>query len=235
MLIGISLLYRTYILVFQIICIIGYRTAYGTETFRNLQIKFLSIYRLIRVCARVIIYKRNGWYYIFARITWHSHKIIYHVTFHTISRKFRLIRNLSVISIKVFREIYFRLFNKFQVTIATYNHTYIYRFARFYIFLVYLCTYVKLSNATGKARRARRQRIYLHRKSGCPYRTFNFGISGTAVKEGFIRIYIPVLLYHCTLKDYGRYLQFSCHLRIHNILAPCDTAVWTPVNTLHRI
>ena len=94
-----------------------------TRAFSHIECKTFRLHRLIFLSSRIEEHKFNGWYLKLSRMTRNSKNIINHRALNTIGRQLGLIRNLSIIFIEVFRERHLWLFDEFQITHTTNDHT----------------------------------------------------------------------------------------------------------------
>ena len=112
------------------------------------------------------------------------------------------------------------------------NDTHLYRIAGFHLRMVKRCTYSELTYASGEISRFLWKGINLHGHSLCHDILLYLYISATAIKECLKRIHIAVFLYDNTLERDAWNLQLTRHLRIHQILTPCNATVRTAIYSL---
>jgi len=59
----------------------------------------------------------------------------------------------------------------------------------------------------------------------------HLNIAGSSIEKCLKGVNGAVLLHHNALEGDARNLQFACHLRVHDILAPCHSTIRPAVDT----
>ena len=109
-------------------------------------------------------------------ITGNGKEIVNHVALQAIDCKFRLVGNLRIVFVKILREVYYGLLDKFQVACTANNNPNGNGIICFHFFLIQLRGDIKLANATRKVGGTSGKRVHLQLQTRCLDGTLNLNI-----------------------------------------------------------
>ena len=164
MLIGIARLDKADILI-QLIDILLTREIAHRSTTRalgHIEMEALALYRFVTLGSGVEIGKLNGWNIVLALMAWNNQDIVNLRTLQSGCGQLGLVGNLGLVLIKVLRQIQYRLFDEFEVTRTTHNHTQFDRIVGLGLCLIELGRDIKLTYSTRECGGTLWQRINLN-------------------------------------------------------------------------
>ena len=202
-------------------------------TLGHIQLERLCLDGLVGIGIDIIIgelHRRNG---VFTLVARHGEEVVYHVSLHPIGRELGLVRYLRIIFVEVLGEVHHGLLDQFQVTHAAHNNTHGNGIIGFHLGLVQLGRDIELTHTAREVVRTLGQRIHMDLQARGLDAPLHLHIPAATIEEGLEGIDVAVLLDDRSVEGDARDLEIACHLRVHHILTPGDTAVVTTVHVLN--
>ena len=165
-------------------------------------------------------------------MTRYGQEVVNDRSLESLGSQLRLIGHLCIIVVEVLGELHLGLLQQFHVTHATYHHAHLHGVVGLHLGLVECGRNRVLAYSTREARRALGQRIDLNGDAGSLDFLLHLHIARTSVEESLEGIDVTVLLHDNTLVGNAWNLEFSRHLREHDILLPCHRAVGLAIQRL---